>query len=101
MHRGNDRGAKGAEHAGDLKVGDNDHHAQEEREGVEVDHLISLVGLERADDEHQRRSKQRDASAVNAQPGDATEGDTRIDERKDQDREKLSRKHSGGARRSP
>jgi hypothetical protein len=48
-----------------------DHHAEQERERVEIDSAIGLVGRDRANRHHQRRAGERNAGAIQPEPGDA------------------------------
>ena len=41
-----------------------DHHAEKQRERVEIDRPVGFFGRDRADREHQRRVGQRDAGPV-------------------------------------
>jgi len=60
-----------------------DHHAEQERERVEVDRAIGFIRRDCADRHHQRRASERNAGAVEPEPGNAPERNARISQKKD------------------
>ena len=73
-----DPGIGQREEAGEPQMGDQDHHAEQQGDGVEVDGAVGLVEAERARRHHQARPQQRRAGAVEPQPRRAAKGDDEI-----------------------
>ena len=67
------------------QVRNDDHHAKQECERVEVDRAISLLRRNCADRHHQRRASERNAGAIKPEPGNASERNARISQKKDND----------------
>ena len=57
------------EEAGEAQIGDEDHHAEQQRDGVEIDGAIGLLEAEAAARHHQTGADQRGAGAVESHPG--------------------------------
>ena len=53
-----------AEEARDAQIGDDDHHAEQKRDGVEVDGAVRLLGAQDAGADHQARAEQRRTRAI-------------------------------------
>jgi hypothetical protein len=51
-----------------------DHHAQQQRHGIEIDGAIGLLRGERTDRQHQGDPAERDPGPVESQARDAAEG---------------------------
>ena len=73
------------------------HHAEQERESVEVDRAVGFFGRDRADRHHQRRTGQRDAGPIKAETRDAAQRHPRVGENKDCSRSKRSQRHHSAA----
>ncbi len=58
---------------------DDDHHADEQADRVPVDGAKGVVETDGADDDHRRAAEKGDAGAIEAQAGDATDGEAAID----------------------
>ena len=63
---------------------DDDHHAEQQRDGVEVDGAVGLLEAQHAARHHQARAEQRRAGAVEPEPRYAAQGDDDISGGKDQ-----------------
>ena len=61
--------AERAKGARDLEMGDDDHHAQKQRDRVPVDGVKCVVEAHAAEGDHRRAAKKRDAGAIEAQAG--------------------------------
>lgn len=76
-HRGvrspNDPRARQPEEARQTKVGNHDHHAEKQRQGVEIDGLVGVVERERAAGDHQGGTHQGDTGAIERQAGNTTD----------------------------
>jgi hypothetical protein len=79
------KAAKRANGARDLEVRDHDHHAEQQRDGVEVNRLerfLQALGTER---DHRRPAEKRDSRPVEAEPWNATDRHAGVGQ--DEDRE--------------
>ena len=75
------------------QIADDDHHAEEKRDCVEIDDAGDIVDTHPADRQHETCADQRRAGAVEAEAGQAADRDNEVGDRKDlEDR---------GARRCP
>jgi hypothetical protein len=70
--------------SGEAQIGDEDHHAKQQGDGVEVDGAIRLLEAEAAARHHQAGTNQRRAGAVEAQPRQSAERDHDIGGGKDE-----------------
>ena len=61
-------GADQREEAGEAQIGDHDHHAEQQDDGVEVDGLVGLLKRDDAEGHHQAGADERHAGAVDRQP---------------------------------
>ena len=67
-----------AEEAADPQVGHDDHHAEQERDGVEIDRTVSLLRSQHADAQHEAATEQRRAGAIDAINGNLADRDDRV-----------------------
>ena len=72
--------AKGARH---LEMGDHDHHAEEQRDGVEIDGAERLFEAEGPQRDHRRPAEKGDSHPVETEPGDAAGGHPDIRQQED------------------
>ena len=72
---------QGPERARDFQVRHHDHHADQERDGVEVDGAEGLIEAQGAERDHRRAAEEGDARAVEAQAGNAAGRDPDIGRR--------------------
>jgi hypothetical protein len=70
---------------------DDDHHAEQQRDRIEVDGTVGILQTQRADRDHRRAAQKGDSGAIEAQAGDPADRDAAIGE--DQNRQ------SGAARK--
>ena len=68
VHVARDPGVDQGEEAGDAQIGDHDHHAEQQRDGAEIDRLVRFLQRHDAGGHHQAGADQRDAGAVDRQP---------------------------------
>ncbi len=66
-------------------MGDHDHHAEQQRDGVVVDRPEGVLERQGAEGDHRRPAQERDAGAVEPKAGNAAEREARIGQ--DQDRQ--------------
>jgi hypothetical protein len=66
------------EEAGKAQIGDDDHHAEQQCNGIEVDGAIGLLEAERAARHHQTGAHQCRPGAVEPEPRQAADGDDHI-----------------------
>ena len=64
-------------------MGDDDHHADEQRDRVPVDGAKGVVEAHPAEDDHRRAAEKGDAGAIEAQAGNAADRHPAIDEDED------------------
>ena len=81
--RAHDPGIGDGEKAGKPQVGDDDHHAEQQRDGVEVDGLVGILERQRARCDHEAGAHQRDAGPVDAQARNPAEREREIASGKD------------------
>ena len=77
------QGAERAKGARDLEMGDDDHHAQEQRDRVPVDRVKRVVEAHPADSDHRRAAEKGDAGAIEAQARNAAHRHPAVDEDED------------------
>ena len=80
------------EEAGEAQIGGDDHHAEEERDRLEVDGAIGLAEAEHAEPDHEARAEQRGAGPVEPVAGQLADGDDEIGGGEDED----GGEHGGG-----
>ena len=85
---------KGARH---FEMGDHDHHAEEERDRVDVDGVKRLLEAKGAEGDHRRPAEEGDAGPVEAQARNAARRDAQIGQDEDGQRGEGGRSHSPGA----
>jgi hypothetical protein len=73
------------EEAGEPQVGDHDHHAEQQHDGLVVDRRVRLFHCKRGGGEHERRPDDRGAGAVDAEAGEASDGQDQIGGGEDED----------------
>ena len=83
------------EKAGQPQVGDDDHHAEQQRDGVEIDRARHLVDVEAAERQHQAGTDQRRAGAVEPETGQPADCDDDVGDGKDLD-DRGARRDSRG-----
>ncbi len=76
---------------------DHDHHAEEQRDRIEVDRADSVVEAERPERDHRRPAEEGDAGAVEPQPGDAADRKAAVGQRENGERGDAGRIHAPGA----
>ncbi len=79
-------GARPRKEAGQAKIGDHDHHPQQQGERVEVDRLVSILKGQRAAGDHQTGANQRRARAIDRQARDPADGQSQIARHEDRSR---------------
>ena len=89
--------AEGAKGARDLEVGDDDHHAEQQRDRVPVDGVERLVEADAAEGDHRRAAEEGDAGAVEPEAGNAPDRHAAIDEDEDDRRGEAGDGHEGRA----
>ncbi len=77
-HVGGDPAVDDAEKAGNAQVRHHDHHAEQQRDGAEIDRPIGFLNGEHAGAHHQRAAEQRRAGAVDAEDRNLAERDDHI-----------------------
>ena len=85
---------EGARH---LEMRDHDHHAEEERDRVDVDGVERLLEAHGSERDHRRPAEKGDSRPVEAQAGHAAGGDADISEDEDRESRKAARGHSPAA----
>ena len=99
---GDDPGIDEPEEAGEPQIGDDDHHAQQQDDRVEVDCLGDFVERQRADRHHQARADQGGAGAVEPEAGQPADGQHQISHREDgNSRDFRQRAEQPGGARKP
>ena len=78
--------AKRPESPGNLEMRDHDHHAEKERDRVEVDGAKGFLETQGTDGDHRRAAKECDTGAVETQAGNPANGDANIGQRQDRKR---------------
>ena len=78
--------AKRSERAGDLEMRDHDHHAEEKRDGVEIDRAESVLEAQRAKRDHRRAAEEGDPSAIKTQTRNPPDRDAHIGQDEDDER---------------
>ena len=87
-----------AEEAGKAQIGDDDHHAEQQGDGVEIDGAIGLVEAQGANADHQARAEQRAAGAVEPIIGQLADREHEIGRREDRcDGRRLRRRRRQAA----
>ena len=76
---------------------DHDHHAEEERDGVEIDRAERLLEAQRAKRDHRRAAKERDPRPIEPEAGNAARRDPGIGQDEDDERRGAVGSHSPGA----
>lgn len=77
-------GAKRPEGAGHLQMRHHDHHAEQQRNGVEIDGAIGIFHTECADGDHRRPPQQGDPCPVETEAWNTPDCDAGISQDKDQ-----------------
>ena len=72
--------------SGEAQIGDDDHHAEQQRDGVEIDGPVGGIERQYAEPDHQARAEQRGAGAVEAKARQLADGDDQIGRREDRHR---------------
>ena len=75
-----DQRAERPEGAGNLEMRDHDHHAQEKRDGVEVDGAEGFLEAQRPKRDHRRAAEEGDSRPVETKAGNAARRDPGIGE---------------------
>ncbi len=65
------------------QTGDDDHHAEQQRDGIEVHRLVGILERKRARCDHEAGADQRDAGPVDAQAGNPADREREIASDKD------------------
>ena len=89
--------AQRAKGARDLEVRDHDHHAEEERDGVEIDRPKGVIEAQRAKRDHRRPAEEGDPRAIKPEAGNAARCDPDIGQDKNDERSSAFGSHSPGA----
>jgi hypothetical protein len=101
-HMGCDPVGDHAKESGDAQIGDDDHHAQQQRDRIEVDRVISLLGAQHAGADHQARAEQRRAGAIDAVNWNLADRDEGIGRAEDEHRKDQGQPgHDDGFPQSP
>ncbi len=74
------------EEARELQVRHQDHHADQQHDGVEIDGAVGVLQAQDAETDHEARADERGARPVDAQPRQPAEGNHRIGAEKDDER---------------
>ena len=82
------------EGARDLEVRNHDHHAEQQRDRVEVDGAEGFLQAQRAERDHRRPAQKGDAGPVEAQTGNAASRDAYIGQNEDRESGTAARGHS-------
>jgi hypothetical protein len=77
-----DKIAHQPEETGKAQVGDDNHHAEQKRDGVEIDRPISLIERDDAHSDHEAGADERRAGAVELITGKLADGDDEISREK-------------------
>ena len=86
--------AERPESAGHLEMRDHDHHAEQERDRIEIDGAKGFLEAQGTDRDHRRAAKKGDAGAVEPQAGNAANGDANIGQDEDDERRDAFECHS-------
>ncbi len=89
--------AERPECAGHLEVRDDDHHAEQKRDRIEVDRVERVLEAQGAERDHRRAAEKRDPRAIETQAGNAAGGDSGIGENQDRESREAFQGHSPGA----
>ena len=71
-------GADGGEESGEAEIGDDDHHAEEQHDGVVIDGGVGLLHGEDVEGEHEAGADDGRAGAVHAEERDASDGEDEV-----------------------
>lgn len=71
-------GAHGGEETRQPQIGDHNHHAKQQNDGVEVDRPIGLLEGEHGEGDHERGADDGGAGAVHAKSRQATDGQHQV-----------------------
>ena len=96
MRMADDERAQHPESAGNLEMRDDDHHAGEHRDRVELDGPERLVELHRPERDHRRPAEEGEAGAVEAQARNAARGHSDIGEDEDGEGDGGGKTHASG-----
>ncbi len=89
--------AERPECARNLEVRDHDHHAEEERDGVEIDRPEGVLEAQRPKRDHRRAAEERDPRAIEPEAGNAARRDPDIGQDEDEKRRQTFACHSPAA----
>jgi hypothetical protein len=84
--------------AGDLEVGHDDHHSEQQRDRVPVDGVERLVEADAAEDDHRRAAEKGDTGAVEPEAGNAADRHAAVDEDEDDRRGEAGDAQSCGSK---
>ena len=73
-----DPGIGDGEEARKPQIGDDDHHAEQQRDGIEVDRLVGILERQGARCDHEAGADQGDAGPVDAQAGNPADREREI-----------------------
>ena len=83
------------EKTGNAQLAHNDHHAEQKRDGIEIDGFQRFIEAQRPQTNHQACADEHYAGAVDPQPGRAAESHSRIKSKRRQQSLRPSRVKRG------
>ena len=89
--------AQRPECAGHLEMRDHDHHAEQKRDGVEIDGAKRFLEAQGAKRDHRRTAEESDPGAVEAQAWNAARRNANIGQNEDDERSEVLGSHSPAA----